>query len=453
MAVIARAKAGAFGLRHLPRRIFNVAHLVTDAKAAEVLRALSPRLGLELTPALPAVGAWSDDPFDDGDDDGDVTVGGDGYVLAGGVAVISVLGMIVKRASGLEAACGLCGTETLQATIAAALADDRAHTLLVQIDSDGGEVAGVPDLAAFLYQARGQKRLVAQADEFALSAAYWIAAACDEVVLPVTGALGSIGALAVFCDQSGADQQDGLDFTLVTSAPKKALLNPHAPLSADGRAMMQDEVDRVAGLFIDAVATYRGLNRDVVAGFQAGVLRGPAAVQAGLGDRVDTFTNTLARLQATPPTRGAVPAPSTIVTAPKASALQPGGRMKLEGTVKTEAGEVIDLDAAREKLRGEARAELAVRARTITDLCAIAGKPELAGGYIADETLTVDGVREKLVALRAAAQDRTGGVTSRVLPEGAGEEDVPGARLRAKCKARAERARAQFAAGAAAGGR
>jgi capsid assembly protease len=89
-------------------------------------------------------------------------------VVEGGIAVVSVLGPLVARGDWLSALFGAIGYTDLIAAVAAALEDPAAGGVLLEIDSPGGEVAGLFD-AVDLRQESG-KPLHAIAREAALSA-------------------------------------------------------------------------------------------------------------------------------------------------------------------------------------------------------------------------------------------------------------------------------------------
>ena len=72
-----------------------------------------------------------------------------------------------------------------------------------------------------------------------------------------------------------------------------------------------------------------------------------------------------------------------------------------------QAAEVIDLD----KVRSEKDAQMRQEAGAIVDLCALAGMPDLAGGFIA-QGMDAASVRKDLMARRASGPD----VQSHVMP-------------------------------------
>ena len=116
-----------------------------------------------------------------------------------GIAVLPVLGTLVRRASYIGAASGLTSYHDIEAMAETAFADPMVKAVLLEIDSSGGEAGGVFDLALRLraLSQTSDKPLWAIADEAALSAAYAIACAADRVWLTRTAEVGSIGVVCV----------------------------------------------------------------------------------------------------------------------------------------------------------------------------------------------------------------------------------------------------------------
>src|SRR5262245_51142620 len=148
-----------------------------------------------------------------------------GTTIIDGLAVVPLVGPILQRAD-LFGDFGAVSVNDVRATIGAAIEDPGVEGILLIIDSPGGEVAGVADLADALYAARKRKPMWAVADEGIFSAAYWLASAVGPVLLPRTGGVGSIGALVVHQDMSQALDRLGVRITLVKSGEKKAMFSP-----------------------------------------------------------------------------------------------------------------------------------------------------------------------------------------------------------------------------------
>jgi signal peptide peptidase SppA len=224
---------------------------------------------------------------------------GAGRVNDGSVAVIPVHGVIAQRAGLLGASSGGTSTEQIAADLRAHIANPEVAAVLLDVDSPGGAVFGVPELAQSLYEARGSKPLVAVANSLAASAAYWLATAVDELVVTPSGEVGSIGVLAAHEDHSRRLDQEGVTVSLINAGTYKGEASPFAPLTAEARAAIQARVDDYYGMFTRDVARHRGVSVATVRnGFGEGrVVGAREAVELGMADRVESLPQTIARLQ------------------------------------------------------------------------------------------------------------------------------------------------------------
>ena len=136
------------------------------------------------------------------------------------------------------------------------------------------------------------------ANEAALSAAYAIACAADDLTITQTGEVGSIGVVAVHVDESGADRQAGFAWTFVHAGERKVDGNPHEPLSSRARADIQADVDALYDRFVALVANRRNVSPDAVRATEAAVYRGDQAVVVGLADRIGTLRQVVGGLAA-----------------------------------------------------------------------------------------------------------------------------------------------------------
>jgi signal peptide peptidase SppA len=217
---------------------------------------------------------------------------------AGPVAVIPIAGPIIHRSSWIEEY-GYVSTETVAYQLRAALADPAVRTVLFDINSPGGTVAGVPELAAEIRAAREEKKIVAIANAFAASAAYWIASQANELWVMPSGKVGSIGVFAAHTDLSKALEQVGVTTTLIAAGKYKTEGNPFGPLSDEARAAIQADVDAYYAMFVRDVARGREVTpASVRGGFGEGrMVIADQAVEQRMADRVGTRDELLARLQ------------------------------------------------------------------------------------------------------------------------------------------------------------
>ncbi|HXH05862.1 MAG TPA: signal peptide peptidase SppA [Vicinamibacterales bacterium] len=244
----------------------------------------------------------------------------------GTIAILPLNGIIAHRANLLVDVSGGTSTERFAAEFRAAVEDPAVDAIVLDVDSPGGGVYGVPELADEIFAARGRKPIVAVANAEAASAAYWIASAADELVVTPSGQVGSIGVYMLHEDFSGALEQDGVSVTLVSAGEYKTEGNPFEPLSDEGRAYWQRVVDSYYDQFVRAVARGRGVTQtEVREGFGQGrMVTAKEAERLGMVDRVETLPETLTRL---------------------AGRLARGGRARAEGEAE------VDLRRRRQRLQ------------------------------------------------------------------------------------------------------
>jgi len=146
----------------------------------------------------------------------------------------------------------------LAAQPAAAVGDPTVRGIALEIDSFGGDVAGVFDLADAIRATRAAKPVWALIAEHAFPADYALASQADRIILPRTGAVGSIGVVMMHADLSGQLSDAGVTVTLIHSGAHKVDGNPYAPLPDPVRARIQAEINSIRTLFAEIVAAGRG---------------------------------------------------------------------------------------------------------------------------------------------------------------------------------------------------
>ncbi len=228
------------------------------------------------------------------------------------VALIRLHGLITPKGSFLDMLFGVGGggLQGFLASLQHAVDDPSIESILIDVDSPGGYHTLVPEAAAAVLAARAAKPIVAIANTMAASAAYYIAAQADELVMTPSGVVGSIGVYSTHEDWSKFEERFGVKTTLISAGTFKTEGNEFEPLSADARAHMQAEVDALYEEFLTDVAGGRGTTvEDVRANFGQGrCLRASQALEAGLVDRVETFEDLVGRLVAGDVTRRSAPA-------------------------------------------------------------------------------------------------------------------------------------------------
>ena len=207
-----------------------------------------------------------------------------------GVAIIPVVGPLFRYANLFTAISGASSYEILAKDFTTALDNPDINGIVLDIDSPGGEVNGCAEFASMIFEARGRKPIVAYASGDAASGAYWIASACDEIVVSDTSSLGSIGVVAVY---QGDKNKPGEAVEIVSSQSPFKRLDPQTD---EGRTRLQKRIDAMAEVFVEAVARHRGVDPPTVkSDFGRGdVFVGQHAVQQGMADQTGTLERTIA---------------------------------------------------------------------------------------------------------------------------------------------------------------
>jgi len=200
--------------------------------------------------------------------------------MRGSVAHIPIDGPIYRYADMFTAVSGGVTTDSLMRDLNLALDDAAVAALLFAIDSPGGESTGINELSDAIYAARGRKPIAAYVEGYGASAAYWIASACDSIVVDDGAMLGSIGTVIGVPDPT---RRPSYRIEFVSSqSPKK---RPD-PTTDAGRAEFQRIADELTEVFIAKVARNRALDPRQILAVEGGLLIGQAAVAAGLADTV-----------------------------------------------------------------------------------------------------------------------------------------------------------------------
>lgn len=188
-------------------------------------------------------------------------------------------------------------TQRLEQTVSALTQDPEIGAIILDVDSPGGLVTGVPEAADAIFRARQTKKVGAIVNPLAASAAYWLASQASEIVAVPSGYVGSIGVFMLHADCSGLMEEVGVAWTFIHAGENKVEGNSFEPLSESARAFFQSEVDTVYRNFLSAVARGRDVtSAKVEAEFGQGrTFMAEKAKRLGMVDRLATPSAALAR--------------------------------------------------------------------------------------------------------------------------------------------------------------
>ena len=222
-------------------------------------------------------------------------------VIGNGIAIVPIHGVMVKRS---QIWCGWSdygvriGSDHLASVIDELVKRNDIDTIILDMDTGGGQVAGTEQLGDSVWKARQAGKLtIACCNEFCASAGLWVAAQCEHITIPATGSMGSLGVYTLHFDDSKFLTQMGYDKTVVYRGSYKAI--DERPLDADGKADLQRFIDGKYSSFIDAVARGRGLSAEEVTQRwgDSRLFTGIESVSNGLADAIGTLQDVVDSLQ------------------------------------------------------------------------------------------------------------------------------------------------------------
>lgn len=202
-----------------------------------------------------------------------------------GVAVIPVHGVISKGINAMDRMSGATDVDEIGAMLKAAMADESVSAVVLDVDSPGGSVSGVPELAAAVAELSKHKPVIAATESLMASAAYWISAGARAIYATPSAEVGSIGVYLPILDESGAYAAAGYKMEVLRSAetPLKGAGIPGTALTPEQRADLQAGVDYLFSMFSGFVKSHRRVDSEAMRGQ---TLFGNQAKAAGLVDSI-----------------------------------------------------------------------------------------------------------------------------------------------------------------------
>jgi len=218
---------------------------------------------------------------------------------AGSVAIIPVYGVLAPRMNMMSEMSGGTTFEKLTSQLREAMADKTVKTIVLDVNSPGGSVAGNAEFAREVMKARTKKPIIAQAQYTMGSAAYHLSAAATEIVAAPSARVGSIGVYAIHDDMSKALADLGIKRTYVSAGDGKVDGNEAEPLTDTARARMESSVADAYNQFVANVVHGRGAGmtaEKVKKDWKARVYGADEALSIGMIDRIGTLDETLSRI-------------------------------------------------------------------------------------------------------------------------------------------------------------
>lgn len=182
--------------------------------------------------------------------------------------------------------------DNLMTALRSAFEDQGARAVVLRINSPGGSPvqAGLVHDEILRLKGLHKKKLFAVCEEMCASAAYYIAASADVVVVDKASIVGSIGVLMDGFGFTGVMEKIGVERRLMTSGSNKGMLDPFSPRDPAQEAHAQAMIDQIHQQFIAVVKKGRGKRlKDSPDVFTGLFWNGEQAVGMGLADKLGSL--------------------------------------------------------------------------------------------------------------------------------------------------------------------
>jgi len=203
------------------------------------------------------------------------------FEVVDGVAIVSISGIIDHDASALDEMFGSVDVDGLRAIVGSAVEDTTINAIVLDFDSPGGIVTGVPEAAAFIAEASKEKPIVAYTDSMCCSAAYWLASGAGAILCSPSAEVGSIGVYLPVLDLSAYYAAQGVAVDLIKSGDLKAAGYPGTKMTDEQRADLQAGVNDIHAMFIRSISASRNIAKEALRGQS---MMGERALENGLVD-------------------------------------------------------------------------------------------------------------------------------------------------------------------------
>jgi len=189
------------------------------------------------------------------------------------------------------------GSERISRELRKVRRDDKVKAVVFRINSPGGSALASDVIWREVDLLRREKPVIVSMGDVAASGGYYIAAAADSIFAQPNTITGSIGVFGVIPNMQGLmNDKLGITFDEVkTGKYADFLANVDRPLTADERAILQMEVNRIYDTFVQRVADGRHLSVAAVDSIGQGrVWSGTQALANGLVDRLGGLDDAIA---------------------------------------------------------------------------------------------------------------------------------------------------------------
>ena len=168
--------------------------------------------------------------------------------------------------------------------------DINIKGLLLEINSPGGTPVAAEQISNYI--SNSSLPTVSLIGDVGASGAYLVAASSDTVIASAMSDVGSIGVTMSYLENTGKNEEEGINFVELTSGKFKEAGNPNRELSEEERALFEADLKIVHDEFVRQIAVYRNKSVEEIQVLADGSsMPGIKALEKGLIDQIGNRTS------------------------------------------------------------------------------------------------------------------------------------------------------------------
>lgn len=210
--------------------------------------------------------------------------------ISDSTAIIPIKGVIGKDLMEIEKMMGMVDVNDIGEMVDWAMEDESIKSVLFDIDSPGGTVNGIPELADKVMALNENKKCISYTSGLMCSAAYWIGSQSYAVMASKSAQVGSVGVYLPFMDMSRMAEMQGIKVDVIKAGKFKGAGVQGTALNDDQRSMLQDRVNYIHANFKEDIKRVRDVEDSDMEGQD---FFAPLALGAGLIDEVCDYNGAL----------------------------------------------------------------------------------------------------------------------------------------------------------------
>lgn len=181
----------------------------------------------------------------------------------------------------------LMGQTTMNKALVSAREDNTVKAIVLRINSPGGSALTSDLIWREVEKTAKVKPVVVSISDIAASGGYYIATPATYIIADKTAITGSIGVFGTLPNASAIAKEWGINSYSVGTHERSFTYSVVQPLSDSFRAELQDGIERTYDLFIERVATGRGMTPEEVDAIAQGrVWSAQDGLEVGLVDEI-----------------------------------------------------------------------------------------------------------------------------------------------------------------------